>query len=75
LKIFWTAVKSYQQTAGRRQRAEGNGQKATDSWQRAGWQRAGEVHDELTSIGREVGRLLGAMIKEPDKYLLRPSTR
>jgi four helix bundle protein len=31
-----------------------------------------EEHRRLTSLGREVGRLLGAMIKEPEKYTLTP---
>ena len=31
-----------------------------------------EKHRELTELNREIGKMLGAMIKNPQKFLLRP---
>ena len=33
-----------------------------------------EMHAEMTELNREVGRMLGAMIKSPEKFLLTPDS-
>lgn len=34
-----------------------------------------QEHDELTGLAKEVGKMLGAMINNPDRFLLTPDSR